>query len=264
MNEVEKWYDEKYDEWNRLAQHKVEFEITKRYLDQYITKHAKIFDIGGGPGRYSIYLADKGHEVTLLDLSKHNVEVAREKAEEAGVVLKGYIKGDALALDEYEEGAYDVVLLMGPLYHLTKEEDRKKAIANAKRLLKKDGLIVASFISQYAPIQDCLSWLKFEGYEGEVDGLLHYLQDGENKEETGFTTAYFTGIQEAKSLMNEFGFEELAFAGVENILMSKEEEVNKLPEEEFLKWLDLAFALSEDSNLYGTSEHFLYVGRKKE
>lgn len=57
---------------------------------------------------------------------------------------------------------------MGPLYHLTKEVDRKKALEGALKLLKKDGILVAAFISQYAPIQDCFAYLDFEGYEGEI------------------------------------------------------------------------------------------------
>lgn len=36
MNEIEKWYDEVYDEWTRLDRHRVEFDITKRYLDHYL------------------------------------------------------------------------------------------------------------------------------------------------------------------------------------------------------------------------------------
>jgi len=71
MNEVESWYDNAYEEWNRLERHKVEFDITKKFLDQYIVgDNLEIFDIGGGPGRYALYLAEKGHKLTLLDLSK--------------------------------------------------------------------------------------------------------------------------------------------------------------------------------------------------
>ncbi|WP_217490900.1 hypothetical protein [Bacillus sp. FJAT-27225] len=71
MNEIEAWYNTAYDEWQRLEHHKIEFDITKRFLDDFITGEAlEIFDIGGGPGRYALYLAEKGHNVTLLDLSR--------------------------------------------------------------------------------------------------------------------------------------------------------------------------------------------------
>lgn len=262
MNEIENWYDNKYDEWSRLDRHRIEFEITKMYLDEYITRTGlEIFDIGGGPGRYSFYLAGKGHCVTLLDLSRHNIEVAKEKAAEFGISLAGYIKGDALELGMHEK-QYDVVLLMGPLYHLISEADRIKAVRNAIKVLRSGGIIAASFISQYAPIQDALAHMKFVGYPGEEEALLGYLNNGANKEGDGFTTAYFTGADEARKLMNGFDLEELAFAGVENILGSKEREILALPEEDIDKWLKIAYALSRDKNLIGTSQHFLYIGRK--
>ncbi|MDR7856762.1 class I SAM-dependent methyltransferase [Tissierella sp.] len=259
MKEIEQWYDEKYDEWERLGRHKIEFDITKRYLDEYLTgENLEIFDIGGGPGRYSIYLAGKGHSVSLLDLSSRNIEVAKEKSAERGIVLEDYIHGNALELSKYEQ-KYDVILLMGPLYHLIKESDRRAALEGALRLLKANGIIVASFISNYAPIQDYLKGL----YPIEsVDELLGYLKDGENQVDKGFTTAYFTDYKEAKDLMSSFGLTEIVFAGVENILGSKEIEINSLEENEYAKWLEIGYQLSQDENLMGTSEHFLYIGRK--
>lgn len=259
MNKVELWYDEKYDEWDRLNRHKIEFDITKRYMDEYIIgENLKIFDIGGGPGRYSIYLAEKGHRVSLLDLSKRNIEVAKEKSVEKGISLEAYIHGNALELNEYE-GMYDVILLMGPLYHLVRESDRRTAIEGALKLLKPNGIIIASFISNYAPIQDYLKGL--HPIES-VDELLNYLKDGENQEDKGFTTAYFIDYKEAKNLMESFGLTEIVFAGVENILCSKELDVNMLEEDEYKKWLEICYQLSQDENLMGTSEHFLYIGRK--
>ncbi len=259
MKEIESWYDEKYDEWERLERHKIEFDITKRYMDEYIIgENLEIFDIGGGAGRYSIYLAEKGHRVSLLDLSKRNIEVAKEKSAERGISLEAYIHGNALELDKYEQ-KYDVILLMGPLYHLINESDRRAAVDGALRLLKPNGIIIASFISNYAPIQDYLKGV----YPIEsVDELLVYLENGVNQGDKGFTIAYFTDYKEAKDLMNSFGLTEIVFASVENILGSKEKEINMLEESEYRKWLEIGYQLSQDENLMGTSEHFLYIGRK--
>jgi len=259
MDRVEKFYDEKYHEWERLQRHRIEFDITKRYLDEYIVgENLDIFDIGGGPGRYSIYLAEKGHKVTLLDLSKRNIEVAKEKSAEKGITLEDYIHGNALELDKHEK-KYDVILLMGPLYHLIKESDRKAVVEVALNLLKPGGIIFASFISKYAPIQD---YLKGPYPIESVDRLLGYLRDGVHDGESGFTTAYFFDYKEAKNLMNSFGLKELAFVGIENILASKENEIYKLDENEYKKWLEICYQLGKDENLMGTSEHYLYIGRK--
>lgn len=85
MNEIENWYDNEYEEWDRLDRHKIEFEITKRYLDKYIIKpESKIFDIGGGPGRYSIsqyapiqnslaYLTFDGYKGEMEELCRNTI-----------------------------------------------------------------------------------------------------------------------------------------------------------------------------------------------
>ncbi|HJA31469.1 MAG: class I SAM-dependent methyltransferase [Clostridiales bacterium] len=263
MNEIERFYDEEYEEWERLAWHLPEFEVTRRYMQQYLATPQKVLDIGGGPGRYSIFLAQQGHEVTLLDLSGKNIRQAIEKAKEAGVHLDSCIHGNALWLSEYfyKEEQYDAVLLMGPLYHLLQEEDRKKALAEALRVLKPGGLMIASFISNYAPLQDYASRLK-DLEDGER--LLRYLEDGRNEKEDAveFTTSYFCSAREARDFMAEAGLTQLVFAGVENILSGKEEQLHRLSEEQREKWLDLAWRLSPDQNLLGMSQHFLYIGRK--
>lgn len=259
MNEIEYWYDHEYDEWERLNRHKIEFDITKRYLNDFIKEeHLKIFDIGGGPGRYSIYLAEKGHQVTLLDLSKKNLETAKQKSFEKGITLEGYIHGNALELEGFKN-QYDVILLMGPLYHLLKESERRKAVDRAIKLLKPNGIMIATFISSYAPIHDHVMNL----YPIEsVQSVLGYLQNGENKEGEGFTTAYFTNPNEAREFMANCGLKELTFGGIENILGFKEKEINLLDKSEYEKWVDIGYRLSSDENLIGTSQHLLYIGRK--
>lgn len=259
MNEIERWYDSEYDEWQRLERHKIEFDITKRFLDEFIKGESlQIFDIGGGPGRYAMHLAEKGHKVTLLDLSKKNIEVAKRKSFERGITLVDYIHGNALELDKFKQ-QYDVILLMGPLYHLIKESERRRAVEGAINLLRPNGIIFASFISNYAPIQDNLLHL-FP--IKSVEGLLGYLNNGENKDKEGFTTAYFIDYKKAKDFMKSFGLKEFVFAGIENILGSKENEINILDDKEYRKWIEIGYQLSTDEKLIGTSQHFLYIGSK--
>ena len=263
MNEIERFYDEEYEEWERLAWHLPEFEVTRRYMQQYLATPQKVLDIGGGPGRYSIFLAQQGHEVTLLDLSGKNIRQAIEKAKEAGVHLDSCIHGNALWLSEYfyKEEQYDAVLLMGPLYHLLQEEDRKKALAEALRVLKPGGLMIASFISNYAPLQDYASRLK-DLEDGER--LLRYLEDGRNEKEDAveFTTSYFCSAREARDFMAEAGLTQLVFAGVENILSGKEEQLHRLSEEQREKVAGSGVASESGSKSPG-NEPALPLYRKK-
>ena len=101
IKEVENYYYNSAErEWERLERHRIEFDITKRYLDKYLNKKSKILDAGGGPGRYSIYLAKHGHDVTLLDLSLENIKLGIKKSREEGIELNDYIHGNVLELSE--------------------------------------------------------------------------------------------------------------------------------------------------------------------
>ncbi len=73
--EIEKFYDNTVNsEWTRIERHRLEFEMTKRALDSFISSRSIIADIGCGPGKYSLYLAKKNHRVTSVDLSEKNIE----------------------------------------------------------------------------------------------------------------------------------------------------------------------------------------------
>ena len=125
---VKKHYDENaVQEWERLENHPFEFLFTTYMMDQYIQPGDTILDIGGGPGRYSIYYAKKHCGVTLVDLSSGNIALAKEKAAESHVDIQMYV-GNCLDLDAMALGTYDHVFLMGPLYHLTDAADRKRAV----------------------------------------------------------------------------------------------------------------------------------------
>ncbi|NMA33296.1 MAG: class I SAM-dependent methyltransferase [Clostridiaceae bacterium] len=158
MSSIEEYYNCEYDEWGRLERHRIEYEITKRVLKEYIKDGSEVLDVGGGPGRYSIYLAQNGHRVTLVDLSEKLVEQAERNATEAGVVIQRFIKGNSLELETLlPDKIFDAVLCMGPLYHLLEEDERKEAINQCLKRLKPGGVFVASFISAYAPIIECMA-----------------------------------------------------------------------------------------------------------
>jgi 2-polyprenyl-3-methyl-5-hydroxy-6-metoxy-1,4-benzoquinol methylase len=152
LNAVGNYYNnEVVAEWNRLIKHPVEFEINKRYINKYLKPNFNVLDIGGGPGRYSLYLAQNGCNVTLFDLSKVQIDFAKEKAKEMGLNIKT-ICGDARIIDTIINEEFDIVLLMGPLYHLSDEKDRIKTVETTLSLLKPKGILFTHFISSNAAV----------------------------------------------------------------------------------------------------------------
>lgn len=266
MPNVQNFYDENVqNEWDRLGvRHRTEFAVTMRALREFLPPApACVIDIGGGPGRYALSLAEAGYGVTLVDLSEGNVAFAREKANEMGVRLEGIFQKNALDLSDFPSKSFEAALLMGPLYHLQKESERLQALSEARKLLKPGGLIFASFISRFAAFQDAASkgfaWIL---ERPEVTEKL--LTTGINAGEVdGFTDAYFAHPDEVIPLCEAAGFETIIRIGCEGMAGGHEAYINSLQGRDFEIWADLNYRIGKDPAAIGASEHILYVGRKR-
>lgn len=261
MHGVEQFYDQNAQaEWERLERHPMEYALAMRALKEYLAPGSRILDVGGGPGRYAIALAQLGHKVTLLDLSLASVKLGQEKAREAGVELEGYGHCDALDLRAFANEAYDAVLLFGPLYHLTDPGARDRAIQQALAKIRPGGLLFAAFINRYAFLVDIM--------KHEPESLLtsknahSIIRDGINKGDWGFTQAWFAHPRDIIPLMERHGLNTQKLMSKEGIAAPGELSINKLPREHFKAWEDLCWQLAEDPSLLGISEHLLYIGRK--
>jgi ubiquinone/menaquinone biosynthesis C-methylase UbiE len=265
MSKIEKFYDAKVVyEWERLERHRTEFAVTMQALRDYLPRpSAKILDIGGGPGRYAIALAKQGYNVTLLDISKRCLEFARNKAKETKVRLSEFIHGNATNLKMFSAESYDAVLLMGPMYHLLSLSEREKALQEARRVLKKEGLIFASFIMRYAVIRWAAknepSWIL--EHQQRVRKLLVTGILEEHKENT-FTDAYFADPLEIKPLMKSNGFKTMDLIACEGVISMIEDKVNELKGDLWDAWVELNYKLGKDPTVHGAAEHLLHVGRK--
>ena len=265
MNKVQQFYDQSAEyEWQRLERHKMEFAVTMRAAAEYLPKPpAAVLDIGGGPGRYSIALARQGYKATLLDLTPNLLTFARVKAAEEGVVLEDIICRNALDLAPLPDAQFDAVLLMGPLYHLLEESERKQAIAEARRVLKPGGVLLASFICRYASFRDAAKyspeWLLEhpEGAERIFTSGVHVAGP-----DSGFTDAYFVHPTDVTPLMESCGFTTLDLIGVEALVDHNEEKVNELTGAAWEAWVDLSYRAGKDPCLFGASSHLLWVGRR--
>ncbi|MDF2629578.1 MAG: Methyltransferase type 11 [Symbiobacteriaceae bacterium] len=264
MSKVQQFYDKSAEyEWNRLERHRMEAAVTMRALAEYLPPApATVLDIGGGPGRYAIALAKQGYRPTLFDLTPNLLAFARVKAAEEGVELTDIICGNALHLP-FPDASFDAVLLMGPLYHLLEEADRRQAVQEAFRVLKPGGICVAAFIGRYASFRDAA-----KGYPNWI------VENPESPERifrtgvhvagpaSGFTDAYFMHPTDVRPLMEGGGFAFLDLMGVESLVDHLEEQVNMLTGEAWDAWVDLSYRAGKDPSLHGASSHLLWVGRR--
>jgi len=126
-----------------------EFERIKSLIEKHISApNITIIDVGGGTGKYSEWLAKKGHKVHLIEPVEKHIKLAQKRANKLKNKFSVQI-GESRNLDIKDNFA-DLVILHGPLYHLQKEEDRAKTISEAKRVLKKGGIILGFAINHTA------------------------------------------------------------------------------------------------------------------
>ncbi len=149
-SEVEMFYN-KASEETRLDKGMgiLEFDRIKSLIKKYVTtSSSRIIDVGGGTGKYSEWLAKKGHQVHLIDPVPKHVRTAQNRANK----LKNKFSvslGESRNL-EFPNDFADLILLHGPLYHLQKREDRELAIREAKRVLKNGGIVLGFAINYTA------------------------------------------------------------------------------------------------------------------
>lgn len=263
---VKKYYDKDPEhEWSRLERWPFEFPVTMHILHRYLKHPTKVVDIGGGPGRYSIELSSEGHNVTLVDLSEVNIEFAKEKAKERGVVLSSTLVGDAVNLKDLGDSAFDVVLNLGPFYHLSDEKDRRSAAAESVRVLKPGGILVVAFISCFAYAYDVAG--RWPSEVGELRATMaRYIESGlhiESVNEPGFTDAYFVDPSTIVPFWNGFGVEAITLFGAEGMTAQSQLRFIELGETVVGQWIEFAKETAETQAAVYGSGHVVFVGRKK-
>lgn len=248
-------------EWHRLERHKVEYELTKRYIRRFIKPNDSVLDLGGGPGRYSLYLSKLGCDVKLADLSQNNVDFALNKANELGLPLSG-ICVDSRDLSDIDDEQYDHVLCMGPMYHLQNEKDRVKTISECLKKLKPNGTLFVAFVSSYSFVWDCLIKNPSLILDDTRKSQLDIVSQDVDFSGQGWSDNYFIRPKDVLPFFDQFELEKLHLVNCESFLYLREPELLTQSPEVVSAWLDLAEQVCEREEFLNLAEHIMYVGRK--
>src|ERR1044071_6162251 len=216
---INTFYNSTQMETDRLGHHVFQLEKirTQEIIQRYLNSSMNIADIGGATGAYSFWLHDMGHRVHLLDAAEFHVEAATKTSIIENKPLASISLGDARELP-YDDEQFDLVLLFGPLYHLQEKEDRFKSIKEAKRILKKDGVLLAATITRYASLFDGF-WQGFIDDPAFENILKGDLEDGDHFNPVNhpmyFTDAHFHTQKEIEEEFNHAGFSKFEIKAVE-------------------------------------------------
>lgn len=255
-------YYNSYDEDGRLAALKhgtVEFLTTMRYIEKYIREGDRVLEIGAATGRYSHTLARQGYTVDAVELVEHNIEIFRKNTlpDEKITVTQG----NALDLSAFPDNTYDITLLLGPLYHLYNDEDKRQALSEAIRVTKQGGIIFAAYVISDGCLID-------EGFKLGKFSVAQYIKDGLLDPVT------FAAVSEPKdlfelvrkedidNLMSAFTTTRLHYVASDGCARHLRDEIDKMDNDTFELFLKYHFATCERQDMVGITSHSLDIFRK--
>lgn len=257
--EVTTFYTDVFNEGSRLtssADGRLELLRTQELLRRFLPKApARVLDVGGGTGVHARWLLEDGYEVRLVDPVARHVEQARE-------VCPADL-GDARSLDA-EDSSYDVVTLLGPLYHLPDRDERLQALCEAVRVARPGGLVAAAAINRYASVFEhtALAHLHTERLRKSIaDILATATYDGRR----GFTVSYFHKAEELAAEARAAGLRDVQVFGIEgptwSLLKAVEQSTGAPPDDALFQSALTAARLAEPyPELLAASSHLLAIG----
>lgn len=253
LSNIEKHYNKHPEDLRLNRRHgMVEFQTTMHHIHRFLKPGDFILDIGAGTGRYTSALMAEGYRVKAVELVARNIEVFRKREPAADVV-----KGDARNMPFLPSGMADVTLLLGPLYHLIDEEDKLKALNEAKRVTKPGGLIfVAYLMNEYSILSYCFDEERISNLldKGLVDRLFHvHAQKDELYD--------YVRIEDINRLDEKAGLERVTIFSPDGAADYMRTRLNRMSEETFAQFIEYQKCISERQDLIGAGSHVVDVLR---
>ena len=252
-------YYAKIDEDDRLRSrksHRIEYITTMHYIKKFAKRGCKILEVGAGTGIYSVELAKMGYDVTAVDLVHSNVEILKKNAE--GIPNIKCLQGDVLDLSRFAENEFDIVLNLGPMYHLYNAKDKNKAIEETLRVCKSGGICMFAYLTHsaifwsFGIVKKQIKYLsKFMSNDGVIKDIpeeifCSYFIEDFNKQFEKTNSTYITNV------------------ATDGVAETMREYINDgaLTEEEYDLLVKWHLATCERLDHQGLSSHMLYICKK--
>lgn len=255
MNYIEEYYNS-FNEDERLSprHNQTEFLTTMRYIEKYLQSDAKILEIGAGTGRYSIALAEKRYDVTAVELVQHNINIMQSKVKPEHNI-KIY-KGNAVDLSFLESNSYDMVLMLGPMYHLFNHDDKHNALSEAIRVAKMGAIIYVAYCNNDSPMyRRFINGTIFDVFD-EIDESFHYIHT-----ETSLFENYRK--EEIDELMSVYNIKRLHYVGTDMLAPFFSEQFDNMRDEVFELYMKFHYQICEKPDMLGFSFHMLDIFKKE-
>ncbi len=251
LSNIEKHYNKHPEDLRLQRRHGiVEFETTMYHLRRFLHPGDRLLDIGAGTGRYTSALMAEGYEVKAVELVRRNINVFLEREPTADVV-----QGDARHMPFLPTASADVTLLLGPLYHLIGDEEKLKALAEAKRVTKPGGIIfVAYLMNEYSILSYCFDEDRISGLmeRGAVNEDFHIQAQADELYD-------YLRLDDINRLNRQAGLKRVTIFSPDGPADFMRTRLNQMSDETFSLFLQYQKRMSERPDLIGAGSHVVDV-----
>jgi S-adenosylmethionine-dependent methyltransferase len=249
------------------AEGRLEFALTTRLLRSHLPVSGRVLDIGGGPGRYAAWLARRGLEVSLADLSPNLLELAREHLADTGTRgVREVVQADARDLSRWPDATFAATLAIGPFYHLPDVQDRRRALKEVVRVTAPGGLVAIALMPRWTFLRRTLAISDERTRLADASLIDAVLSRGEytNPLPGRFTCGYGVDPAAVADAFAEEGLRQVLLASAHGFAAGLEDPLDELRLTDpavYDATLELLARTATDPSLHGTAMHLLYVGR---
>lgn len=242
------------DESKRLFSNKassIEYIVTCDIIQNHLNDGMKILEIGAGSGAYSIAFAENGYDVCAVEPVLKNIKMMRNKISKT--MKLEIIHSNHRILSKFEDNSFDLVLCLGPLYHLHDESEQLFCLKEAYRVAKK--ALFCAFINQEAVFvsESLYNSKQSMLLTNEYDPYTMIVKDD---------VFVFHDPNKIKKLFEMANIPYNELCGVDFMAECKQKVINELNEEQFSEWIRYALLHRNNPHYYGLCNHLLTVTEK--
>lgn len=237
----------KFNEDKRLDRRhgQVEFNTTIFYINKYLKSGMKIIDIGAGTGKYSIYLKNKGLDVTAVEYLRPNI--GKIKVNDPSLKV---VEASATNLSMFKDDEFDIAIIFGPMYHLYSKEDKLKALLEAKRITK-GKIFVAYLMNEYCVIEHAFKDNFYKDTKDKLDETFK-INDPDNL----YFQVRIEDIDELNELAHLNSVERFSQEGPSDYIRDV---INAMDDKTFEAYKKFVLANSNRKDLLGASSHVVDI-----
>ncbi len=250
---------ENYDEEGRLLtrQGNVEFTTTMHFIRRYLRPGMRILEVGAATGRYSHTLGRQGYRLDAVELVQHNIDIFNSLTQPGENITIRH--GNALDLGCFADNTFDLTLVLGPMYHLFEESERRQALREAVRVTRPGGIIFAAYCMMDANIL-CYGFAQNQLQELIRDGRI----DLEHFTQIPHRLDYFhlCRREEIDALREGLNVRQIHFVAADGYAKHMQDALPLMDEETYQLYLRYHLATCERPDMVGISHHTIDIFRK--